>query len=269
MRKFTRHYVEKPWGRTDLPQRFDPPAGRIGEIWFEDGTGTDLPLLAKYIFTSETLSIQVHPDDAQARLAGEPRGKSECWYILDCEEGATIGIGLTEPLTTEAFACAVTDGRIEQYIDWKPVQPGDFFYIPAGTVHAIGGGIQLIEVQQNCDITYRLFDFGRPRALHLAEGTAVSRLIPYDRSPAKALPGQSVRLLDRDEAPFSLDVIALSAGETLKLPDTVDLNWFLPVSGAGLINDEAWGEGDCWVLDGYSSIVAHSDSRIVLATATR
>lgn len=269
MRKLTRHYVEKPWGRTDLPRRFDPPAGRIGEIWFEDRADTALPLLAKYIFTSETLSIQVHPDDDQARLAGETRGKSECWYILDCEEGATIGIGLTQALTPGLFAAAIADGTIERLIDWKPVQPGDFFYIPAGTVHAIGGGIQLVEVQQNCDITYRLFDFGRPRALHVAQGSAVSRLTPYDRPPIQALPGQSVRLLDRDEAPFSLEVMALSAGERLELPDQGDLAWFLPVSGAGLVDDESWGEGDCWVLDGYSAIVAHCDSRIILATAAR
>ena len=90
--KLERRYVEKPWGRTELPPMFDPPAGeRIGEVWFTDGA--ELPLLAKYIFTSERLSIQVHPDDAQAHARGLPAGKSECWYILDAEPGATLGLG--------------------------------------------------------------------------------------------------------------------------------------------------------------------------------
>ncbi|MEO8453884.1 MAG: type I phosphomannose isomerase catalytic subunit, partial [Sphingomicrobium sp.] len=100
--KLQRRYVEKPWGRAELPPMFDPPAGeQIGEVWFTDGA--ELPLLAKYIFTSERLSIQVHPDDSQARARGLPQGKSECWYILEAEPGATLGLGPTREVDKDAL----------------------------------------------------------------------------------------------------------------------------------------------------------------------
>ena len=99
---------------------FDPPAGeRIGEVWFTDGA--DLPLLAKYIFTSEKLSVQVHPNDEQARARGLARGKSECWYILEAEPGATLGLGLTRAIDSEELRAAALDGSIEQLMDWRPV----------------------------------------------------------------------------------------------------------------------------------------------------
>ncbi|MEC3948376.1 type I phosphomannose isomerase catalytic subunit [Sphingobium sp. HWE2-09] len=119
---------------------------KIGEVWFESPDGRDLPLLVKYIFTSERLSIQVHPDDAQAHARGLARGKEEIWYILDCAPGATLGIGLTAPMTPDQFRAAAQDGSLEQWIDWKPVKPGDCYFIPAGTVHAIGAGIILAEI---------------------------------------------------------------------------------------------------------------------------
>ena len=98
--KLKRCQVEKPWGRTEIPAMFgDTDGRRIGEIWFEETTATDLPLLLKYIFTSEKLSVQVHPDDDQARIRGLDRGKTECWYILDADEGATLGLGLRAPLS--------------------------------------------------------------------------------------------------------------------------------------------------------------------------
>jgi mannose-6-phosphate isomerase len=154
--RLTTKYVEKPWGRTDLPAIFPNPDGRrIGEIWFDGPEGQHPPLLVKYIFTSEKLSIQVHPNDAEARERGLPGGKEECWYILDAEPGATLGIGLKRPLNAEELRAAALDGSIEALMDWKPVKPGDFFFIPAGTVHAIGAGITLVEAQQNVDVTYR------------------------------------------------------------------------------------------------------------------
>ncbi|PEQ10193.1 mannose-6-phosphate isomerase, partial [Novosphingobium sp. PC22D] len=156
--------VEKPWGRDVLPAPFSAPAGkRIGEIWFEPPP--ELPqLLVKYIFTSEALSVQVHPSDAETMAAGLGRqGKEECWLILAAEPGARLGIGFREPLDGAAMRKAALDGSIEHLMDWHSVRPGDFFHIPAGTVHAIGAGVSLIEVQQNSDITYRLYDYGRPR----------------------------------------------------------------------------------------------------------
>src|SRR6266436_2105359 len=137
--KLDRRYVEKPWGRTHLPSMFDAPEGeRIGEVWFTNGA--ELPLLAKYIFTSERLSIQVHPDDKQARARGLAQGKSECWYILDAEPGATLGLGLKSAVSVAQLRSAALDGSIEQLMDWRPVRAGDFFMVPPGTIHAIGGG---------------------------------------------------------------------------------------------------------------------------------
>ncbi len=149
-----------------------PPEKRIGEIWFV--SDEPLPLLAKYIFTSERLSVQVHPDDDQARSRGFPRGKAECWFILDCDPGATIGLGLTRQLTRDELRAAALDGSIEDAIDWRPVKPGDFLYVPPGTIHAIGAGISLLELQQNSDVTFRLYDYGRPRELHLEDALAVA-----------------------------------------------------------------------------------------------
>lgn len=179
--KLVRNRVEKPWGRSELPAwAGDGGGGRVGEIWFAAPEGAPQPpLLVKHIFTGERLSIQVHPDDAQARARGLPNGKSECWYILDAEPGATLGLGLTHAADPDDLRAAAMDGSIETLLDWKPVAAGDFFHVPAGTIHAIGGGISLIEVQQVSDVTYRLYDYGRPRELHLDDGIAVARPAPY------------------------------------------------------------------------------------------
>jgi mannose-6-phosphate isomerase len=175
-----RHFVEKPWGRVDVPAHFGAPLGqRIGEIWFEAPDGSELPILVKWLFTTEKLSIQVHPDDAQARKRGQISGKEECWVIISAEPGAVIGLGTIHPLSPDELRDASLSGEIEKLLDWKPVSAGDYFYIPAGTVHAIGAGIALVEVQQYADITYRLYDYGRPRELHLDDGVAVSWPEPY------------------------------------------------------------------------------------------
>jgi mannose-6-phosphate isomerase len=173
--------VEKPWGRDILPAPFAAPYGkRIGEIWFEPVEAVS-SLLVKYIFTSEPLSVQVHPDDAQAAAMGEDdTGKEECWLVIDAEPGAVLGIGFKAPIGPDAMRAAALDGSIEGLLDWHAVRTGDFFYIPAGTVHAIGAGVSLIEIQQNSDITYRLYDYGRPRPLRLDKGIAVARGEPYD-----------------------------------------------------------------------------------------
>lgn len=189
--------VEKPWGKDTLPAPFVAPSGkRIGEIWFEPPPELS-QLLVKYIFTSEALSVQVHPSDAQTIDKGMGRqGKEECWVILDAEPGAKLGIGFKQPIDADAMRAAALDGSIEDLMEWHTVSPGDFFYIPANTVHAIGAGISLIEVQQNSDITYRLYDYGRPRELHLEESVAIARGEPYaDKWKGKAPEGTSVNLV--------------------------------------------------------------------------
>lgn len=154
--------------------------GKIGEIWFlPDRTAGDLPLFIKYLFTSERLSVQVHPDDRHARVRGLAMGKNECWYITDAAPDAVIGLGTRVPLSAEALREAALSGEIEALLDWKPVKAGEFYAVPAGTIHAIGAGITLVEFQQNVDVTYRLYDYGRPRELHLDDALAVADAMPY------------------------------------------------------------------------------------------
>lgn len=172
--------VPKPWGKAQLPAPFVAPVGEaIGEVWFEPPAELSA-LLVKYIFTSEALSVQVHPSDVQTLAAGQGlQGKEECWLVIAAEPGARLAIGFREPVDAATMRAAALDGSIEELLEWHDVAPGDFFYIPANTVHVIGAGISLVEVQQNSDITYRLYDYGRPRELHLDEGMALALGEPY------------------------------------------------------------------------------------------
>jgi len=193
-RRLETRMVEKPWGRTALPAPFAaPPGKRIGEIWFEPPAEL-ARVLVKFLFTDEKLSVQVHPAQAQA-LAGES-GKEECWLVLDAQEGARLAIGLVEPVDAPRLRAAAIDGSIEGLLQWHPVAPGDFFYLPAGTVHAIGAGISLVEIQQNSDTTFRLYDYGRDRDLHLDRALAVAQRAPYDPRLKRRVGARSERLVD-------------------------------------------------------------------------
>ncbi len=259
-------YVEKPWGRDTLPALFPDGGGkRIGEVWFDGPEGEHPPLLVKYIFTSERLSIQVHPNDQQGRARGLPGGKSECWLVLDAEPGATLGMGTHEPLDADTLRAASLDGRIETLMDWKPAKVGDFFYIPPGTVHAIGAGIVLVEAQQNIDVTYRLYDYGRPRELHLDDGVAVSVAAPYDRAPVNIDGEEKAHLLDDHEAPFNLDLMTLGEGEHVLGKAGVQ-SWFMPLGGHGTLDGAAWHKGQCWLLDGTATLEVSEGDRALLAT---
>ena len=190
--------VEKPWGMDTLPAPFSAPEGkRIGEIWFEPPEQLR-QLLVKYIFASEKLSIQVHPSDTQTEAKGlGKQGKEECWLVIDAHEDATLGIGFDHELSGDELRAASEEGSIEELMIWHKVKPGDFFYIPANTVHAIGGGVSIIEIQQNSDITYRLYDYGRPRELHLDDGVAVSQAGVHDPANRRQVPASGdVALVD-------------------------------------------------------------------------
>jgi len=131
----------------------------IGEWWYT--AEPPLPILVKCLSTSDKLSVQVHPD-------GECGfGKTEMWHILGAQPGAQIALGFKQPIGAEALRAASLSGEIERLLRWIPVHPGETYLIPAGTIHAIGSGVSLCEIQQNSDITYRLYDYGRPRELHL------------------------------------------------------------------------------------------------------
>ena len=238
LRRLPRRHVERVWGRRDLAGPFAPPpnagAEPIGEIWFEDEAGAEL--LVKYLFTAERLSIQVHPSDSAARALGHRRGKDEAWYILAAEPGAAIGLGLTREVAPEALRAAALDGSIERLLDWREVAAGDVFYSPAGTVHAIGAGLSLIEVQQNLDLTYRLYDYGRPRELHLDEAVAVAEPGPWIRpfEPRELAPGRTVLAAG---GAFALE--RWTGAVRIDVPDGTML---IPLAG-----DEA---GEVWAADG-------------------
>ena len=258
--------VEKVWGRDRLPAPFTaPPGQRIGELWFEPPAA--LPdLLVKYIFTSDKLSVQVHPSDAQTLAKGiGKQGKEECWLVLAAEPDARLGIGFHEAVDADTMRAAAIDGRIEQMLVWHAVKPGDFFYIPANTVHAIGAGVSVIEIQQASDITYRLYDYGRPRELHLDEGIAVSLGERYDLSrwhrqvpehgPAVLVEGPYFRLEQVAGAPDAA-VLARFAGAPLLA---------IPLEGAVVIDGEVLAPGTCGLAGNVEAISFAQGGKCLLA----
>ncbi|MBT0668364.1 class I mannose-6-phosphate isomerase [Novosphingobium profundi] len=257
--------VEKPWGKDHLPEPFVAPEGkRIGEIWFEPPA--ELPeLLVKYIFASEKLSVQVHPSDAQTQAQGIGRqGKEECWLIVAAEPGATLGIGFDEAIDEAAMRAAALDGSIEGKMTWHAVEPGDFFYIPANTVHAIGAGVSLIEVQQNSDITYRLYDYGRPRELHLEEGMAVAQGTVYDLAKWSAkVPSHGSRTLV-DGPLFYLDQVegAPEAAIAARYPGALLV---IPREGRVTVRGEDLRPGGCALATSLSEVVFDEDAVCLLA----
>jgi mannose-6-phosphate isomerase len=198
-------FQQRIWGVETLPAWYPQPAAGhpIGEAWLTAETcvadsgplankslaelaslcpealantsGVGFPLLIKTLFPREKLSVQVHPNDAQALALGEPRGKTECWYVLSAEPGATVAVGFREPLSIDDIRTSIAAKTLEDKLAYIPVKPGDMVYVDAGTVHAIGPGMVVLETQQYSDITYRLYDYGRPRELHIEPGLAVSR----------------------------------------------------------------------------------------------
>jgi mannose-6-phosphate isomerase len=245
-----RHFVEKPWGRTDLPAPFGAPADRrIGEIWYEAPDRAPLPILVKWLFTSEKLSIQVHPSDAEARARGLPSGKEECWYIVEAEPGAVLGMGTTRSLDPAELHAASLSGEIEGLMDWKPVNAGDYFYIPAGTVHAIGAGITLVEVQQYADITYRLYDYGRPRELHLNDGVAVSKPEPYGDARSGHVAGHCMLV---DGPHFWLEHVTSQAEfQTIGRERPI---WAIPIVGEVIVDGQRLRQGQCGLIGSLNDV---------------
>ena len=257
--------IEKPWGRHDLPPPFADAAtdgARIGEVWFTMPDGAGEPdLLVKYLFTSERLSIQVHPDDTLARAHGLPRGKDEAWFILAAAPDATIGIGTRTPMSADDLRAAIANGSIERKLDWKPVRAGDCYYSPARTVHAIGAGLALIEVQQNVDVTYRLYDYGRPRELHLEEGieAAIARPFPDPSPPVPIAPGRT--LLARGG---KLSVERWQDAGDYRLDFGPTRFWLMPMQGTATVDGAAMTAGEVWIADAGSAVTLADGADLLL-----
>lgn len=246
--------VEKVWGRLDLPSGFGSAAGGepVGELWFEDGSGGEAELLVKYLMTRERLSIQVHPGDEAARAAGHERGKDEAWLVLDAEPGACIGLGLKRRVSRADLRSAALDGTLAGLVDWREVRAGDFVYSPAGTVHALGPGLTLIEIQQNLDLTYRLYDYGRARELQLEEAVAAARPEPFGPVPAPVEIAPGREILARGGA-FVVERWTRAAGGRLA-GEALRPVWLIPVRGGGLIDGMPLEAPSVWVVGDQSRV---------------
>jgi mannose-6-phosphate isomerase len=246
-------FRERIWGARDLSPLYGEAPGEapIGEVWLTGDecrvangalAGTTLgelcrrygrelvgetareterfPLLVKFLFPRNKLSVQVHPDDETARSAGLPCGKTECWYVLKAEPGSKIGLGLKPGTTREQFARAIQEVRAEQLLNWVDIHAGEMIYVDAGTVHAIAPGVILLETQQNSNTTYRLYDYGRPRELHVTQGLqALKERTRAGKVQAQAVANGQWTALVHSPC-FTVNKITLHEGKRLtKRPD--------------------------------------------------
>ncbi len=252
-----------PWYKDDSTK--EPLEKPIGEIWltadtciamsghakghtlneltaadperFGDPRHEGFPLLIKLLFPREKLSVQVHPNDAQARSLGMPRGKTECWYVLAAEPGAAVAVSFKEQLTTNEIAASIKDGSIEAKLRMIPVQAGDMIFVDANTVHAIGPGMVVLETQQYSDTTYRLWDYGRPRELHVEAGMAVTRTDTEAGLVPPAPMDGFTRLVSSNY--FFVDRIDLHGEDAKRLDNTNQLQILVALGeGCRLILDE-------------------------------
>jgi len=247
----------RPWGTHDLspiyPNR--PFEEKIGEAWLTGDdcqiangplTGQTLaqvsekyqrelvgdaardarrfPLLLKFLFPHEKLSVQVHPDDARARRIGQPWGKTECWYVAHAKPGSQIALGLKPGATVAELEEAIRNNRAEELLNWLNVYTGDMIYVSGGTVHTLGPGSVIVETQQQSDTTYRLYDYGRPRELHLEQGLAAVKLNAASgkvvRPPPSQVTGSKNRQAALVAAPyFVVDMFEMKDAQELSTRD--------------------------------------------------
>ena len=260
-------FSPRPWGTMDLsPWYAIRPAEPIGEAWLTghdcvvetgehagkrlgdiaarygrellgDESSTDYPLLVKILFPHDKLSVQVHPDDAIALAMGEARGKTECWYVLDASPGASVDLGLKPGVDVESVRAAIANHTLEDLLEKVPAEPGDMIFVDAGTVHAIGPGVTLLETQQNSDVTFRLYDYGRPRELHIDRGLAATRLKTRAGKVQPRPYGAGQRLIE--EQYFLVDRLPVGPGNEFRSESATGTPHVLvAVSGAAVLEAE-------------------------------
>jgi mannose-6-phosphate isomerase len=206
------------------------------------------------------LSVQVHPDDAYAGPNESCRGKTEMWHILRADPGAQIAIGLREPITPARLREVAITGEIEGLLNWTGVRPGDTIFIPPGTIHAIGPGLAICEIQQFSDVTYRLYDYGRPRELHLDKACAVSRLEPY-RPPVDVPDGFLAH------CPYFAAKELTFERESAYRPRAAEFELLIVLEGEGSIAGRPYRCGEVWHLPagaGPFTIAPNAPTRTLL-----
>jgi len=228
------HSLPKPWGVLDTrPWSSADQGGRtIGEVWYERSSATAATpaLLLKLLFTDEPLSIQVHPDDAFAQSIGQLNGKTEAWYVLGAAPGAKVALGLQRRLTPQQLRDAIDDGSISDLLGWQTAHVGDAVFIAAGTIHAIGAGLVIAEIQQRSDTTFRLFDHGRGRELHIENAIAVSDSGPVGLSvPPSRLTDTRTLLISNSH--FTFERIDLAPGSAWCMEAERE-TWLLAIGGS-------------------------------------
>ena len=215
------------------------------------------PMMIKLIDAKNNLSVQVHPSDEYALSHENSYGKTEMWYVVEAEEGAGLYIGFDRDVTEEEFRTLIAENRLQEVLHFLPVKPGEWYFIEAGTVHAIGKGVVIAEVQQNSNLTYRLYDYGRvgadgkPRELHVEKGVKVSKLSAY--VPDKRTSCEY----------FSCESIVLS-GERKFVADENSFVAFVIMDGALTVEGASYVKGDTvFVPAGYGEFVLSGEAKIV------
>lgn len=235
---------------------------RFGERLLGKGGAVDsrvpspyFPVLAKLLFVDEKLSVQVHPDDDYALRELSSPGKTEMWYVVDAEPGASVALGLTERLPHDRLIDAALSGEIERYLNWEPVRAGDVIFVPPGLLHTLGPGLRICEIQQNSDVTYRFFDFGRPgpdgrpRALHVHDAAAV--LVHGDwpgAVPRLKLIGEGLERELLAACPyFAAEKLTLS-GSLVYRGDRERFEIVVVLAGAGKLDGTPYRAGSCFLV---------------------
>jgi mannose-6-phosphate isomerase len=268
-------FISRVWGWNDLRPWYERDEERepIGEVWLTgddchvatgphtgkslktlfrefpqamlgaDAREADSPLLIKVIFAREKLSVQVHPDDRLAQKYGQPRGKTECWYALSAEPDAKVAVGLLPGVTMDKVQQGIDDGTLEKSLNIISVEPGDLVFVDAGTVHAIWPGSVLLETQQNCDLTYRMYDYGRGRELHIDKSIEATRLqTKAGKVSPQTLPGRTVLVESTyfTVEKISVDVSRSSSSLRRGNESSATLSYLFAASGTGRITSPSF-----------------------------